>query len=153
VVLGLLAALAGHPSQGATAIVLVLFGLGFGMVGQVLIVAVQNGVDRARLGVAMGITTFFRGLGGAVGAAVLGSIFTARTGTSATAGGLHHLGPAVRADVVHGVQTVFLCAAPIAALALATVLLLREVPLAGRQPRPGGPIPNASAQAVPDGGR
>jgi EmrB/QacA subfamily drug resistance transporter len=151
--LGLLAALAGHRSQSTTAIVLVLFGLGFGMVGQVLIVAVQNGVDRAQLGVAMGITSFFRGLGGAVGAAVLGAIFAARAGTSATAGGLHHLGPAVRADVIHGVQTVFLCAAPIAAVALATVLLLREVPLAGREPSPRSAAPTPAGRAVPDGGR
>jgi MFS family permease len=155
--LGLLAALAVHRSQSATAIVLVLFGLGFGMVGQVLIVAVQNGVDRAQLGVAMGITSFFRGLGGAVGAAVLGAVFAARTGTSATAAGLHHVGPAVRADVVHGVQAVFLCAAPIAAVALATVLLLREVPLAGREPSPPTqtktPPPMPAGQAVPDGGR
>jgi EmrB/QacA subfamily drug resistance transporter len=151
--LGLLAALAGQRSQSATAIVLVLFGLGFGMVGQVLIVAVQNGVDRARLGVAMGITTFFRGLGGAIGAAVLGAIFAARTGTSATAAGLHHLSPAARTDVIHGVQTVFLCAAPIAAVALATVLLLREVPLAGREPRPRTATPTPAGPAVPDGGR
>jgi MFS family permease len=151
--LGLLAALAGDRSQSATAIVLVLFGLGFGMVGQVLIVAVQNGVDRARLGVAMGITTFFRGLGGAIGAAVLGAIFAARTGTSATAAGLHHLSPAAGADVIHGAQTVFLCAAPIAAVALATVLVLREVPLAGREPRPRTPAPTPAGQAVPAGGR
>jgi MFS family permease len=153
--LGLLAALAGHPSQSASAIVLVLFGLGFGMVGQVLIVAVQNGVDRAQLGVAMGITTFFRGLGGAVGAAVLGAIFTARSGAHATAGGLHHLGPGVRADVIHGVQTVFLCAVPIVALALAILLLLREVPLAGREPSPQTrtPPPSPAGRAVPDVGR
>jgi MFS family permease len=154
VALGLLATLAPHPSQAATALALVLFGLGFGMVGQVLIVAVQNGVDRAQLGVAMGTTTFFRGLGGAVGAAVLGAVFTARTGASATAGSLHHLGAALRADVIHGVQTVFLCAAPIAALALAAVLLLREVPLAGQQwGQQPAPAPNPVPRAVPNGGR
>ena len=82
------------------------------MTGQMLTVAVQNGVDRRRLGVAMGTTTFLRGLGGAIGAAALGAIFAARVGT----------GPADRADVIDAVQTVFLVAAPLAAIALLIVL-------------------------------
>ena len=56
----------------------VVFGLGFGMVAQVLIVAVQNSVDRRQLGIATAATSFFRALGGAVGAAVLGAVFAAR---------------------------------------------------------------------------
>ena len=86
----LLAAVVRHPSQAVTGAVLAVFGFGFGMVGQVLIVAVQNSVDRRRLGIAMATTSFFRGLGGAVGAAVLGAVFAARVGT--TAGGLTTLG-------------------------------------------------------------
>jgi EmrB/QacA subfamily drug resistance transporter len=136
VALILLAALVPHPSRTTTAIGLVLFGLGFGMVGQVLIAAVQNSVPRADLGVAMATTSFFRGLGGAVGAAVLGAIFTARTGVGTTAGSLAHLGSGARADVIHGVQAVFLAAAPIAAIALIVVLALREVPLQGRASEP-----------------
>ena len=77
VALGLLAVVATHPSRTSVAIGLAVFGLGFGMVGQVLIVAVQNSVPRERLGIAMATTSFFRGLGGAIGAAVLGAIFTA----------------------------------------------------------------------------
>jgi EmrB/QacA subfamily drug resistance transporter len=123
VALGLLAAVASHPSRVTVGIGLAVFGLGFGMVGQVLIVAVQNGADRRRLGVAMATTSFFRGLGGAVGAALLGAVFAARVGTR---GG----------DVIHGVQAVFLVAAPVAAVALVVVLLLEEVPLAGSRPSP-----------------
>ena len=67
VALVLLAAFAGDPSQVATGIALGVFGLGFGMVTQVLIVAVQNSVDRRELGVATATTGFFRALGGAVG--------------------------------------------------------------------------------------
>jgi hypothetical protein len=98
----------------------------------VLIVAVQNGVDRNQLGIAMATTSFARGLGGAIGAALLGTIFAARVGTSgasAAAGGLARLVPAARADVIDAVQTVFIVAAPVAALALAVILLLKEVPL------------------------
>ena len=59
-----------------------MFGLGFGMVTQVLIVAVQNSVDRRELGVATATTGFFRALGGAVGAAVLGAVFAAQAGAA-----------------------------------------------------------------------
>jgi MFS family permease len=134
----LIAALVPHPSRTTIAIGLVVFGLGFGMVGQVLIAAVQNGVPRAQLGTAMATTSFFRGIGGAAGAAILGAIFTARTGVNTTAGSLGHLGPAARADVIHGVQAVFLTAAPIAAIALIVVLALREAPLRGSAREPAG---------------
>jgi MFS family permease len=122
----LLAALAGDPSRVATGAGLVLFGLGFGMVTQVLVVAVQNDVDRRRLGVATAATGFFRALGGAVGAAVLGAVFAAQAGARAADGGQAAIG---RADVVDGVQAVFLVAAPLAALALLAVLRLPEKPL------------------------
>jgi EmrB/QacA subfamily drug resistance transporter len=112
----LLAIVVGDPSQVTTSIGLVVFGLGFGMTGQMLTVAVQNGVDRRRLGVAMGTTTFLRGLGGAIGAAALGAVFAARVGP----------GPADRADVIDAVGTVFLVAAPLAAIALLIVLALPE---------------------------
>ena len=138
--LALLAALAGHPSRTATGIGLAVFGLGFGMVGQVLIVAVQNGVDRRELGVAMAATSFFRALGGAVGAAVLGAVFAARAGAhSSRLGSVHGLSPAAQADVVDAVRTVFLVATPLALIALALVVLLREVPLRGPGERPAAP--------------
>jgi EmrB/QacA subfamily drug resistance transporter len=140
----LLATFAGEPSRTTTGIGLAVFGLGFGMVGQVLIVAVQNSVDPRRLGVAMATTSFFRALGGAVGAAVLGAVFAARTGVHGVAGGPQALGPGARADVIDAVQTVFIVAAPIAAIALVVVLLLEEVPLQGR----GGP-PRAGRDAEP----
>jgi MFS family permease len=80
-------------------------------------VAVQNTVDRRELGVATATTGFFRALGGAVGAAVLGTVFAAQAGAHAST------------HVVEAVQAVFLVAAPLAALALLVVLRLPEVPL------------------------
>ncbi len=109
----LLAALAGERSQVATGIGLAVFGLGFGMVTQVLIVAVHNSVDRRELGTATAVTGFFRALGGAAGAAVLGAVFTAR----------------VESGVVDGVQSVFAVAAPLAVLGLLAVCFLPEKPL------------------------
>ena len=110
----LLAAVTGDASRTATGLGLVVFGLGFGMVTQVLIVAVQNSVDRRELGVATAATGFFRALGGAVGAAALGAVFAAHAGTG------------VRSDIIDAVQLVFAVAAPLAAIALLVVLRLPE---------------------------
>ena len=130
--LGLLAALAGDPSRAATGIALAVFGLGFGMVTQVLIVAVQNSVERRELGVATATTGFFRALGGAIGAAVLGAVFAARAGMHAAEGGIGALGAVGRADIVDAVQIVFVVAVPLAAIALIAVLRLPELPLQTR---------------------
>jgi predicted MFS family arabinose efflux permease len=118
VALVLLAALAGEQSRVDTGLALVVFGLGFGMVTQVLVVAVQNSVERRELGIATATTGFFRALGGAVGAAVLGAVFAAKADGGASV-----------ARVVDGVQSVFVVAAPLAALALLVVLALPELPL------------------------
>jgi MFS family permease len=122
-----MAALVGERSQLATVLCLGVFGLGFGMVGQVLTVIVQNGVERRRLGTAMATTNFFRALGGAVGAAVLGAVFASQGG------------------VVPGVRLVFGIAAPLALLALALVWRLEERKLGEEVAKPPTPIPSRPA--------
>jgi EmrB/QacA subfamily drug resistance transporter len=97
-------------SQVVAAALLALFGLGFGLVSQVLTVAIQNAVDRRDLGIATASANVFRSLGGAIGAAGFGAIF----------GG-----------DVEALPTVFLVAAPAAVVGLLVVLLLEEVPLRG----------------------
>jgi EmrB/QacA subfamily drug resistance transporter len=141
-----LALVAGEPSRIATGVLLAVFGLGFGMVGQVLIAAVQNSAPRRELGIAMATTSFFRGLGGAIGAAVLGSIFTAAAGTSVPAGRVHVLAGAARADLIGGVQSVFIVGSVFAALALVIVLALPELEL---RATPGAAGPPASASGAP----
>jgi EmrB/QacA subfamily drug resistance transporter len=143
-----LAVVAAHPSRTTVGIGLGTFGLGFGMVGQVLVIAVQNSVDRRQLGVAMATTSFFRGLGGAIGAAVLGAVFAARVGTLSPTN-VTALGAGARADVIHAVQTVFVVAAPIAAIALLVVLLVPEVPLQGAGSASGGRREAAPGQGQP----
>jgi MFS family permease len=121
----MLAVFAAHPSQVATGIGLAAFGLGFGMVTQILVVAVQNSVERRQLGVATATTGFVRALGGAVGAAILGAVFAAHAGVHASGLTAH----ALRGHVIDGVQAVFLVAAPLALLALVIVALLPEARL------------------------
>src|SRR5262249_1711155 len=130
-----LAIVAGPPSQTATGIGIAAFGLGFGMVSQILIVAVQNSVQGRELGIAMATANFFRGLGGALGAAVLGAVFATRAGTIALTGGPTAVGVVARSDVIDGVQAVFAVAAPIALAGLLVVLALKEVPLSWGGPR------------------
>jgi EmrB/QacA subfamily drug resistance transporter len=55
-------------------LLLVLVGGGMGLTFPVTTVSVQNGVDQRHLGVATGMLTFLRSLGGALGVAVLGTI-------------------------------------------------------------------------------
>lgn len=131
---------------------MLVFGLGFGMVTQVLILAIQNAVDRRELGTATAAANFFLALGGAVGVAVFGTVFISSLRTwlprsvprrllghlsptvlQASPSTSRTLPPAVRDGVAqavaHAVDTVFLIATPIAALGFLVVLFLREYPL------------------------
>jgi MFS family permease len=127
-----------------------VLGFGLGFVMQVLILAIQNAVEQRDVGVATSSSMFARQLGGAVGLALLGSVFTARlthwlaalTPRSAhlnvvTLRGrpetLQHLSVAVRADVVdafaRSLHTVFLVCVPLAVFVLVLAVRLREIPL------------------------
>ena len=115
--LALLSGIGANTAYGGVALLLVFFGVGFGMVSQVLTIAIQNAVERSELGIATASANLFRSLGGAVGVALFGALF---------AGRLHGPGPAATADALSGV---FLAAAPVAALGALVVLTLKEVPL------------------------
>lgn len=55
-----------------------ILGAGLGMVMQVLILAAQNSVDFKHLGVATSGVTLFRSIGGSIGVATFGALFTLR---------------------------------------------------------------------------
>jgi hypothetical protein len=80
---------------------------------------------------------------------VFGAIFAAHAGTVTAHGSITSLQPVARADVIDGVQTVFVVAAAIAAVAFAVVWWLKEVPLQG----PGGPSRNEHQHQKPTGSR
>jgi EmrB/QacA subfamily drug resistance transporter len=125
-------------STGAWAMSGMLFvvGLGMGLFMQILITAVQNAVPREYMGVGTASVTFFRTLGGAIGAAVLGAVlllnerqslpgYTARYGAGPAA--VHHA-------FVYGMNKAFLYALPAAVLAFLLSFLLREVRLRSAGP-------------------
>jgi EmrB/QacA subfamily drug resistance transporter len=152
----LLATLDADSSRALAAAFLVVFGLGFGMVSQVLVVAIQNGVERADLGIATASANLFRALGGSLGVALFGAIFVARLdvwlprelppGSEAVDASSLQASPetlsslpsgvqdGVAGAVAHSLGTVFLIAGPIALAGLAVLLFLEERPLRG----PGG---------------
>ncbi|WP_249416618.1 MDR family MFS transporter [Streptomyces sp. TS71-3] len=127
-----------------------VFGLGLGLVMQVMVLIVQNSVGYEDLGVATSGATFFRSIGASFGVAIFGTVFATRLGSqiaSALGGrplppglsigsleadprGIGRLPPALRPPVVHAyasaITDVFLYAAPIAALAFVLAWFLRE---------------------------
>ena len=151
------------------AVYMLVLGMGIGGVMQVLVIIVQNGVPHSELGVATSGATFFRSIGGSFGTAIFGAIFanvlvgnlakhlhgislpSGFSAADATPALLKHLPAAVHAGFVAGyaesIQTVFIVAVPIAALAfLATWLIpqveLKQWPEAGSaEPGPQGAAP------------
>jgi EmrB/QacA subfamily drug resistance transporter len=140
----------GTPTFEDAAFMLIL-GLGLGSVMQVLVIIVQNGVPHSELGVATSGNTFFRSIGGSFGTAIFGAIFSNVlvgnlashlhgvalpanfTSSDVTPALLGLLPAAVRHGVVLGyaesIQTVFLVAAPIAALGFLATWLIPQVEL------------------------
>ena len=123
-----------------------VLGLGLGLVMQVLVLAVQNAVSYADLGVATSSASLFRSMGGSLGTAALGAVFTARltdelagTPAAAVSGGganpaaIQKLPAAIR-DTYTGafsdaLSTVFLVGAVILAVAFVLSWLVEERPL------------------------
>ena len=117
----LLSQLDAGSSRATASLVLIVFGLGFGMVSQILTVALQNAVERRDLGIATASANLVRSLGGSVGVAVFGAFFAGRLDRQP--GQVAGLDPAAIADAL---QPVFLVAAPFALAGCLVVLLLHE---------------------------
>jgi hypothetical protein len=56
---------------------LVLIGAGLGLTMLTLLIAVQQAVERTKLGVATSLNQFSRAIGGAFGVAIMGAVLTA----------------------------------------------------------------------------
>jgi EmrB/QacA subfamily drug resistance transporter len=136
-----------HSTTAYTSLAMVVLGLGLGAVMQVLVLAVQNAVDYRNMGVATAGSLLFRQIGGSIGIAVFGAIFTNRLHgelSSLLPPGVHPpktvspaaikaLPPAAHEAYVHAVAAalhpVFVTASVIAGFSFLLTWLLREVPL------------------------
>ncbi len=146
---------------------MLVLGMGIGGVMQVLVIIVQNGVPHSELGVATSGATFFRSIGGSFGTAIFGAIFsnvlvsnlashlhgvhlpTGFSSADITPALIGHLPAVVREGLVAGyaesIQTVFLVAVPIAALAFLATWLIPQVELKSWS----SPATQSSAAATP----
>jgi DNA-binding MarR family transcriptional regulator len=135
---------------------MVVLGLGLGMVMQVLVLAVQNSVDYRLLGVATSGSTLFRQVGGSIGVAMFGAVFSnqlaselagrlpagAKIPTSASPAVVHQLPAAVKGPYIAAfsaaLHPVFVVAACISLCAFLLTWALQEVPLRGQTARAEG---------------
>jgi EmrB/QacA subfamily drug resistance transporter len=136
-----------HSTTAYTSLAMVVLGLGLGAVMQVLVLAVQNAVDYRNMGVATAGSLLFRQIGGSIGIAVFGAIFSNRLhgelasrlppGTNVpktvSPALIRTLPPAAHNAYVHAVAAalhpVFVVASVIAGVSFLLTWLLREVPL------------------------
>jgi EmrB/QacA subfamily drug resistance transporter len=152
----LLSRLGVHTSGLVASAYMVVLGLGLGMVMQVLVLAVQNSVDYRLLGVATSGSTLFRQVGGSIGVAMFGAVFSnrlaselagrlpagAKIPTSASPAVVHQLPAAVKGPYIDAFSSalhpVFLVAAVISSCAFLLTWALQEVPLRGQTARAEG---------------
>jgi EmrB/QacA subfamily drug resistance transporter len=140
----LLSSLDSTTSTGVAALHMLVLGLGLGMVMQVLVLAVQNAVPYAMLGVATSGATLFRSMGGSLGTAALGAVFTGRltsalpAGSGTATGGLDpaaigRLPPALHDAYIsaftEALQLVFVVATAVVGLAFVLAWFIEERPL------------------------
>ncbi|MGY4964000.1 DHA2 family efflux MFS transporter permease subunit [Streptomyces sp. 900105245] len=144
-----------HSSTTEMSVYFFVFGLGLGLVMQVLVLIVQNAVSYEDLGVATSGATFFRSIGASFGVAIFGTVFASRLGDKLAAAfrgvalppgvaattlesdprGIATLPPALRPAALHAyasaITDVFLYAAPVAALGFLLAWFLKEDRLRG----------------------
>jgi EmrB/QacA subfamily drug resistance transporter len=160
-------------SRPTAALFMVVFGAGFGMVTQILMVAIQNAVSPREIGTATAAANLFRALGGSVGVAIYGAIFASglrhwlllelhgrvprgitATRIQATPGQIHRLAPTIQHGIASAVgnslHEVFLVAAAIALVGFVILLFLREQPLRGREQTVPQAVARPDATAPPE---
>ncbi|WP_069759297.1 MDR family MFS transporter [Streptomyces sp. LUP47B] len=144
-----------HSSTWVMSVCFCVFGLGLGLVMQVLVLIVQNAVSYEDLGVATSGATFFRSIGASFGVAIFGTVFANRlgdklaealrgaqlppgvsvSGIEADSRGLAELPGSLRSEALHAyassITDVFLYAAPVAFLGFVLAWFLKEDPLRG----------------------
>jgi MFS family permease len=155
--LALLTRLGAHTSLLVVSLDILVFGLGLGLFMQVLTLVVQNAVPMKQMGVGTSSVTFFRSMGGALGASALGAVLTAGIAAefprylppAALAGGgnkvaqliqspavldqLKRTNPALHEGIIqaysHAIDRLFLVAVPVSLLSVVAALFIKQVKL------------------------
>jgi EmrB/QacA subfamily drug resistance transporter len=155
--LALLAGLGAHTSLTIVSLDILVFGIGLGLFMQVLTLVVQNAVPVKELGVATSSVTFFRSMGGAIGASALGAVLTAGIsaalprylplavlavggnkvgaliGSPAQLDALKITHPAIHEGIIqaysHAIDRLFLVAVPVSILSVVAALFINQVRL------------------------
>ena len=148
--LGLLATMGTGTSWSLTCTYMVLVGVGLGLTQQMAGTIAQNSVDMRDIGAAMSAVTLFRTLGGSLGVAIFGSLFTrtvhshlpgAGGDTETDAHTLAHLPPRAKDAylnaVTSGTHQIFLTGAILCAAAFIAALCVIETPLRKAGPPTG----------------
>ncbi|MFE9555345.1 MFS transporter [Streptomyces sp. NPDC006703] len=145
----LLSRLAADTPRLHYSIWMAVLGAGIGLVMPVLVLAVQNAVDPADLGTATSANNYFRQIGGSVGAAVFGTLFTNRLShaltrqlpsgarlpdpESITPQLVHAMPPALRDGYIRAyaeaMPRIFLYLVPVLVLGFVLAFFLKEKPL------------------------
>jgi EmrB/QacA subfamily drug resistance transporter len=150
-----------------------LFGAGLGFTLQTIVTAVQNAVEFRDMGAATSSATFFRQMGGSIGAAVFGAVLSSRLAIYlaerlAAAGAQPGAGTGINPNDVQAIQRlsgpaktlvlgaftdalddVFLVGVPFILVAFVVSLFLKEVPLRAGPGRPGAPETTSPNGEVP----
>jgi hypothetical protein len=153
-----------HTGFAVTAGYMAVVGIGMGALMQMSTTIAQNSVQMRDMGAASASMNLFRTLGGSLGLAVFGSLFTAAVAPHLPAGigggnsapdldKLAALPAAARdgylAAVTHGTDTIFLVDAAVTAAVFVATLFLTEVPLRGapQEHKPATAAENTEAAA------
>ena len=160
----LLTRVGAHTSLAIVGVYILVFGAGLGLFMQVLTLVVQNAVPMRQMGVGTSAVTFFRSMGGAIGASALGAVLTARLayelprflpaaeknapGDSVSAlvqspqalNALKVSNPALHEAVIqayaHSIDRLFLVAVPVSVISVIASLFIRQTKLRGSNSAP-----------------
>jgi len=161
----LLSTIGPSTSRVVTGAFFVIFGVGMGFLMQITTLIAQNSVGPKDMGVASSSRSFFQQIGGSIGVSIFGVVFFRALNSSIGGklpgfkvngtGGLNpaavqHMPVTVRdivfGGIAHGLDVVFIWAAPSAAIVFALAWLIKEIPLRGRA---DGPQPVSEPEPEP----
>jgi EmrB/QacA subfamily drug resistance transporter len=160
--LWLLTHIGAHTSLAIVGLYILFFCAGLGLFMQVLTLVVQNAVPMKQMGVGTSSVTFFRSMGGAIGASALGAVLTARIAyefphflpaATLQAGGdkvsqlvqspdtlnkLKQTNPALHEGIIqaysHAIDRVFLVGFIVSLFAIFAALFIKQIQLRGSSP-------------------